>query len=181
VSSIREIDGVWTKTRHRVGGFDLTLDAIEHNLLRPTFKDPRIHFAVNCASNSCAPLPGWAFDGNRLEDLLEERTRSFLTDPKNVRVDGDSLVVSRYFQWYGDDFTKEGWEPRGETIGGFIARYAARMWPRSSGRQGAGRPGPASILSDRRRPHQIRQPRGRFRPGTGGSPPRDRGAGDGRR
>ncbi len=125
VESIREIDGVWTEATHPVGGFDLTLDAMEHNLLRPYFKDPRIHFAVNCASFSCAPLPPWAFDGDRLDEQLEERTRAFLSDPDHVRVEGDRLVVSRYFDWYGDDFVAQGWEPRAATIALFIADYAS--------------------------------------------------------
>ncbi len=124
VSSIRDIDGVWTSIRHTVGGHELTLDNIEHNLLRPFFKDPRIHFAVNCASMSCAPLPPWAFTGDALERQLEERTRSFLTDPRNVEVRGGGLAVSRYFDWYGDDFTAEGWEPRSATIPEFIAHYS---------------------------------------------------------
>lgn len=124
VSSIREIDGVFTGITHEVGGHRLTLDNIEHNLLRPFFRDPRIHFVLNCAALSCAPLPGWAFEGERLEEQLEERTRSFLTDPANVRVADGTLELSRYFDWYGEDFTAEGWEPRAETIPAFVARYA---------------------------------------------------------
>ena len=123
VDSIRDIDGVWTEIEHTVGGHELTLDAIEHNLLRPFYKDPRIHFAVNCASASCAPLPPWAFGGEGLEEQLEERSRAFLSDPANVRVEGETLLLSKYFDWYGEDFTKEGWEPRAETIPAFVARY----------------------------------------------------------
>lgn len=123
VSSIREIDGVWTEAKHTVGGQDLTLDEIEHNLLRPFYQDPRIHFVVNCASASCAPLPPWAFDGERIEEQLEERTEAFLSDPDNVRIEGEVLRVSKYFDWYGGDFTAEGWEPRADTIPLFIARY----------------------------------------------------------
>ncbi len=124
VTSIRQIDGVWSTVRHRVARHELTLDEIEHNLLRPFFRDPRIHFALNCASMSCAPLPGWAFDGDALEEQLEERTRLFLSDPDNARVEGEKLVLSRYFDWYGDDFVAEGWAPRAETIPLFVARYA---------------------------------------------------------
>lgn len=123
VESIRDIDGVWTDIRHTVGGHELTLDAIEHNLLRPFFRDPRIHFAVNCASGSCAPLPPWAFTGEGLEEQLEERSRAFLSDPANVRVEGETLLLSKYFDWYGEDFTAEGWEPRADTIPAFVARY----------------------------------------------------------
>ncbi len=124
VGSIRDIDGVWTELEHEVGGHLLTLDNIEHNLLRPFFRDPRIHFAVNCASLSCAPLPPWAFEGERLDAQMEERTRAFLRDPDNVRVADGTLELSRYFDWYGEDFTSEGWEPRAETIAGFVVRYA---------------------------------------------------------
>jgi len=124
VSSIREIDGVWTDVAWEVGGHLLTLDNLEHNLLRPFFRDPRIHFAVNCASHSCAPLPRWAYTGADLEAQLEERSRAFLTDEANVRVVDGGLAVSRYFDWYGADFTAEGWEPRAESIAAFIAEYS---------------------------------------------------------
>ena len=124
VASIRDIDGVWTETTHTVGGHELTLDGIEHNLLRPFFRDPRIHFAVNCASLSCAPLPTWAFTGDSLDAELEARTRAFLRDTANVRVEDGTLMLSRYFDWYGDDFMADGWSPRAETIPRFVARYA---------------------------------------------------------
>jgi len=123
VDSIRDIDGVWSKATHTVGGQELTLDTIEHHLLRPFWKDPRIHFAVNCASRSCAPLPPWAFTGKDLDDQLDRRARSFLSSPKNVQIDGDKLRVSKYFDWYGGDFTAQGWKPRADTIPQFIARY----------------------------------------------------------
>ncbi len=124
VASIRDIDGVWTETTHTVGGHQVTLDEIEHRLLRPFFRDPRIHFAVNCASLSCAPLPPWAFGGDSLGVELERRSRSFLRDTANVRVEDGELMLSAYFDWYGDDFTAEGWEPRAETIPRFVADYA---------------------------------------------------------
>ncbi|WP_419936342.1 VTT domain-containing protein [Candidatus Palauibacter sp.] len=125
VASIREIDGVWSDLEWTVGGQSLTLDNIEHNVLRPFFRDPRIHFAVNCASLSCAPLPRWALSGADLEAQLEERSRAFLTDPANVSLEGGRLRLSRYFDWYGSDFTASGWAPRAESIPAFIARYAA--------------------------------------------------------
>ena len=124
VGSIREIDGVWSRTRHRVAGHDLTLDEIEHNLLRPFFRDPRIHFALNCASVSCAPLPARAFAGEGLDGQLEDVTRLFLSDPSNARLDGDVLILSRYFDWYGGDFVDSDWAPRAESIPLFVARYA---------------------------------------------------------
>ena len=123
VASIRDIDGAWSRTTHTVGGYPLTLDAIEHNLLRPFWRDPRVHFALNCASRSCAPLPRWAYEGDTLAAQLEERTRAFLTDPRQVRVEGGKLALSRYFEWYGTDFTADGWSPRAETAALFVALY----------------------------------------------------------
>ena len=123
VASIRDIDGVWTETTREVGGHGLTLDEIEHRLLRPFYRDPRIHFAVNCASRSCAPLPPRAFSGDSLDAQLERRTRAFLRDSARVRVEDGTLLLSRYFDWYGSDFTREGWSPRAETIPLFVARY----------------------------------------------------------
>lgn len=125
VTSIRQISGVWDGREHRVGRFELTLDDIEHRLLRPFFRDPRLHFAVNCASESCAPLPRWAFRGKELDRQLDQRARLFLSDARNVRIEGDTLMVSSLFDWYGDDFTAEGWRPRADSIPAFIALYAA--------------------------------------------------------
>ena len=127
VGSIREISGVWDTTTHRVGGFDLTLDQIEHNLIRPFFRDPRIHFAVNCASASCAPLPRWAFDGDDLDRQLEELTVAFLNDEHNVRVEGDTLYLSSYFTWYATDFIGPDWSPRADSVPEFVARYAPEV------------------------------------------------------
>ncbi len=125
VASIKKIPGVWTETKRRVGGFDLTLDDIEHRILRPFFRDPRVHFALNCASRSCAPLPLWAYHGDRIDMQLEDRAASFLSDPDNVTYEGDRLVVSKYFDWYGGDFTAAGWNGAAPTITAYIARYAA--------------------------------------------------------
>ena len=125
VTSIRQIDGVWDGRDHRVGRFMVSLDDIEHGLLRPFFRDPRIHFAVNCASASCAPLPRWAFRGKDLDRQLEQRARLFLSDARNVMVEGSTLMVSSLFDWYGDDFTAPRSNPRADTIQGFISLYAA--------------------------------------------------------
>jgi len=124
VASIKKIPGVWEKTTRRVGGFDLTLDDIEHRILRPFFRDPRLHFALNCASRSCAPLPLWAYDGDRIDMQLEDRASTFMSDPDNVNFEGDRLIVSKYFDWYGGDFTADGWTGAAPGIPAYIARYA---------------------------------------------------------
>lgn len=124
VTSIKQIDGVWKVRRHTVGGHEVTLDEIEHNLLRPFFKDPRIHFGINCASKSCAALASFAFDGDDLDRQLDDRTQAFLRDSRQVRVENDTLVLSSYFDWFAQDFTAEGWHPRQDTITAFVAEYS---------------------------------------------------------
>ncbi len=124
VSSIKDIDGVWDTEPHLVGGLELTLDNIEHNILRPFFKDPRVHVAVNCASQSCAPLPNWAFNGDHLEEQLAEWTRRFFANPKYLSLNGNALEVSRLLNWYGDDFTAADAAPRADTLANFIAERA---------------------------------------------------------
>ncbi len=144
-ASIRQIPGVFTSRKHRLGGFELTLDDIEHRILRPFFRDPRIHFAVNCASRSCASLSPWAYDGARLEAQLDERARAFLTDPTRVRVEAGRLLVSRYFEWYAEDFTAPGWRDAAPGITDYIARYATPEVARFIAGHG-GRP-PTAFLS----------------------------------
>jgi hypothetical protein len=123
VSTIRDVKGVWDTTRHRVGSFEVTLDDLEHALLRPYFRDPRVHFALNCASMSCPPLSNRAFSGRDLDRQLDQRTRLFLADARNATLEGDSLVLSRLFDWYGDDFTARQSKPRADTVAEFVASY----------------------------------------------------------
>jgi hypothetical protein len=123
ITSIRDIDGVWDTRSHDVGGHQLTLDNIEHNILRPIFKDPRIHVAVNCASQSCAPLPPWAFAGEELEQQLDDWTRSFFNNDKYTRIEGDKLMLSKLLDWYGDDFLLPEADPRADSLIAFVALY----------------------------------------------------------
>ena len=87
-----------------------SLDNIEHDLIRGDngYQEPRIHFAVNCASIGCPALRAEAYDEARLESQLEDQTRRFLQDPSRNRVIGDSLEVSSIFKWYREDF-QQGW------------------------------------------------------------------------
>ena len=94
----------WKKKIALINGGLLTLDEIEHDILRPQFRDPRVHFAVNCASKGCPPLFGIPFNGRDLDHQLDRVTRSFINDPTRYRMDGDVLYVSRIFKWFGEDF-----------------------------------------------------------------------------
>jgi len=96
----------WKKKISRIDGKIITLDDIEHNILRPRFKDPRVHFAINCAAKSCPPLRSEPYRVGDLEQQLEEMTRAFINDLKNNRLEDNTLYVSSIFKWFKEDFNK---------------------------------------------------------------------------
>ncbi len=124
VTSIREIDDPWGAKRYTFGGHTVSLDDLEHGLLRPIFKDPRVHFAVNCASIGCPPLRAGAYTGVEVDAQLEAATRRTLSDERYARWEGGALALTRIMNWYGEDFTREGWSPRSGSVAGFVKRYA---------------------------------------------------------
>jgi hypothetical protein len=105
-SSIRQISGFWDTEFAPVMGRKITLNEIEHRVLREQFKDPRIHFAIVCASVGCPTLRGEAYVGENLDRQLDEAARSFVNDPAKVRLDENAgrLYLSSIFDWYKDDF-----------------------------------------------------------------------------
>lgn len=121
VNSIKDIGGLFTspwKLRHvRLGGQTLSLDEVEHEILRPRFNEPRIHFAINCAAKSCPPLISDAYTGEEVERQLQDNTVAFLNDRRATYVAGDTLYVSKIFKWFGEDFDND--------IKGFVEKYAA--------------------------------------------------------
>lgn len=96
--------GPWKAKVTKLGGAELSLDDIEHGILRPVFKDPRIHYAVNCASIGCPNLSRDAFTGQRLDDQLNAAARDYVNHPRGATVDSDGLVLSSIYKWYGEDF-----------------------------------------------------------------------------
>ena len=131
IGSIRDISNVFDRERHIVGGFTLSLNNMEHNILRPLFKDPRLHFAVNCASASCPPIPHRAFEGDRVGEQLEEAARHVLSSPDYVRVEDDDLEVSKLMDWYGTDFVNEDFFGAEKDLTTYIRKYASpevREW-----------------------------------------------------
>ena len=124
-TTIREIPNVFARKTHRVGGHLLSLDELEHGLIRPLFKDPRIHFVVNCASVSCAPLPLEALTGGNLESQLEYAARRTLSSPDYLRLDGEKLLVTKLLEWYGDDFVTEGFHGAEKSLPLYLRKYAA--------------------------------------------------------
>lgn len=120
VSSIKRLgsffSGPWKIQFAAIGGEKYTLDNIEHDIIRPKFKEPRVHFAVNCASKSCPPLITQAYEADTLHQQLEENTISFLNDPQFNYLEGNTLYVTKIFSWFSEDFP-EGVLP-------FVKRYA---------------------------------------------------------
>ncbi len=97
----------WKQKIARIDGRLLTLDEIEHDILRAQFGDPRVHFAVNCASKGCPPLWREPFSGQTLDRQLDQATRAFINDPARYRLDGNTLYVSRIFKWFAEDFNDD--------------------------------------------------------------------------
>lgn len=106
VGSIKDIDGVWDKKRWSVADLQVTLDDIEHKMLRPIFNDPRIHFAVNCASVGCPPLFHRPFLPSNVDALLDTVALNFVNDTSRTQVSIDNrlLKITSIFDWFGDDF-----------------------------------------------------------------------------
>ena len=101
----------WSQSFIPLLGETRSLDDIEHTLIRGSdhYQDPRIHFAVNCASIGCPALRNEAYTGKRLDTQLDEQTRLFLQDHSRNRIDGGKLWLSSIFKWYREDFEK-GWQ-----------------------------------------------------------------------
>jgi hypothetical protein len=112
VASIRDIDispglfsdGPWGKEIVTVEGERLSLDDIEHRILRPIWRDPRLHYALNCAALGCPNLPPRAVTAANGEDMLDQAARGFVNHPRGARIEGDRLIVSRIYDWYEADF-----------------------------------------------------------------------------
>lgn len=91
----------------KIGGKTMTLDDVEHKILRPRFQDARVHFAINCAAKDCPPLASEPYRGDILDEQLDRSTRAFLNNPKKTYLDGKTLYVTKIFKWFGEDFNKD--------------------------------------------------------------------------
>jgi len=96
--------GPWGKKLVTVEGERLSLDDIEHRILRPIWKDARIHYAVNCASVGCPNLRIGAYTGADIDRQLDEAARGHVNDPRGGTFDDGSFFVSSLYDWYADDF-----------------------------------------------------------------------------
>ena len=112
--------GPWGKTLLKVESAELSLNDIEHRILRPIWHDPRTHYSVNCASLGCPNLAMHAYTAARLDEMLDAGARAYINHPRGARVENGRLVVSSIYKWFKADF--------GGTDAGVIAhlkQYAA--------------------------------------------------------
>lgn len=96
--------GPWNAKIATVDERSLSLNDIEHGILRPVWGDARVHYAVNCAAVGCPNLPDRAFAADELEQMLEAAARDYVNNPRGARFDGDRLIVSSIYEWYAVDF-----------------------------------------------------------------------------
>lgn len=113
--SIRDIDispglftnGPWRKKLVRVEWTALSLDDIEHRILRPIWRDPRVHYVLNCASLGCPDLPRDALTATNADAMMDRAARDYINHPRGVRMADGKLFVSRVYRWFTDDFGGE--------------------------------------------------------------------------
>ncbi len=130
LESIREIEEPWDRPKSTVAGRTLSLNQIEHEILRAQYPDARLHMVLVCAALSCPKLSSRAYAADRLEAQLDEASRGFAGDTARNRFDPDRgvLAVSRIFEWYGADFVKQyaergGGDDEQAAIRGFFASH----------------------------------------------------------
>jgi hypothetical protein len=112
VASIRDINispgffvrGPWGAKLATVEAEKLSLDDIEHRILRPIWRDHRVHYAVNCASLGCPNLQSVAYTGDNTEALLEKGAREFVNHARGVAIKNGKLQVSSIYIWFQEDF-----------------------------------------------------------------------------
>jgi Protein of unknown function, DUF547 len=111
------INSPWDLKFFRIGGVEFDLNAIEHEILRKQFEEPRIHFAINCASVSCPDLRNEAYDAERLDTQLDEQARSFINNSDKNIFSPAEIKLSKIFSWFKGDFETHG------TVISFIQQY----------------------------------------------------------
>ena len=116
--SLYKINTAWDIQFIKIGDDTYDLNNVEHAKLRRAYNDPRIHFAIVCASKSCPKLLNEAYVPSRLDGQLNRAARSFLSDPFRNKISADKIVISSIFKWYSGDFTKNG------TLIDFLNQYS---------------------------------------------------------
>ncbi len=106
--SIPFVNTIWDKSFIKINEFKYSLNDIEHRILRKKFQEPRIHFAINCASVSCPDLKNEAYISEKLDEQLEFQAKAFINDKSKNLISKEQIKVSKLFSWFGGDFKNEG-------------------------------------------------------------------------
>jgi hypothetical protein len=122
--------GFFWRQRFLFGGEAMSLYAVENDVIRKTYRDPRIHFVLNCASDSCPAMRPDLPTGDALEPFLASATIDFISDRNNVMIDHDNrrIVVSDIFKWYEKDFVND-LRRQGLPVDGGLIEYLASVAP----------------------------------------------------
>jgi len=121
------VSSTWDIPFIRIGGEDITLNRIEHGIIRKEFKEPRIHFAVNCASVSCPVLRNEAYEPEKLEQQLEEQAIQFINDQSRNNIKSGEAELSKLFTWFSKDFKRES-----SNIIDYVNRYSETIIERNA-------------------------------------------------
>ncbi|HZJ20574.1 MAG TPA: DUF547 domain-containing protein [Pricia sp.] len=128
IKSPMDIEGFFDTEKRNIGGQEITLNAIENEMLRGNFPDePRFHFVLVCGALGCPPIIAEAYMPSTLDRQLEEQTKKALNDPNFIRVDKKKVKVSQIFEWYKKDFTKDG-----QSVADFINTCRTEKLPDSA-------------------------------------------------
>jgi len=122
--------------RIRLGGENMSLYGLEKDVIRKRFGEPRVHFALNCASLGCPVLPRHAFTAERLDEELDTEERTFLSETRNFRIDDEAQTVflSEIFDWYRKDFVPEKSRTVLDYVRGYLDEGEARALDAVAGR-----------------------------------------------
>ncbi|MEE2641391.1 MAG: DUF547 domain-containing protein [Planctomycetota bacterium] len=112
--------GFFDQKEHLLGNRTLSLNELEHQIIRPTYREPRIHMALVCAARSCPAIRAEAYMGDRVRKQLEDQARLFANNTRHVRLDpsGKRIQVNSILKWYGEDW---------KTAGGYLNWIAQRV------------------------------------------------------
>ena len=121
LASIKDIPAEkrWDDVRWTIAGELVSLSELEHDILRKRFEEPRIHFAINCASIGCPPLRSEVYTGANLEAQLQDQGLAMNRDFGGAKWDGTTLRLSKIYDWFEDDFTRH------MELKNFVAQYMA--------------------------------------------------------
>lgn len=109
----------WAEKFFKIGGEEMSLDNIEHGTLRKKYNDPRIHFALVCASMSCPRLRNEAYMPDKLDAQLDDQGKDFLNNPAKNKIAKDKAELSKYFDWYKGD-----WKENGQSVVKWVNKYS---------------------------------------------------------